>query len=83
MMTRDPSSLRRRLLRVPRAYGYLEKFAICEGVARGTTTLTEAMEAHRLSVEEWTRWYDIYKRDGLEGFRNINRQKARRRSTAA
>lgn len=82
-MARDPHSPRQRLLRVPRAYGYLEKFLICEGVARGTITLAEAMIAHSLSTEEWLRWYNLYKREGLEGFRKINRQKGRRRRKAA
>lgn len=75
---------RERLLRVPRFYGYLDKFQICEGVARGTITLAEACAAHSLSGDEFERWYAIYKRDGLNGFRHMNRnRRSNGRSTAA
>lgn len=70
---------REQLLTPVRVMGYQKKYFICDGLRRGTITVSEAMEAHRMSREELLGWYERYQKHGMDGLRRVNRDRRRTR----
>jgi hypothetical protein len=81
-MNYAPPTSRDTLLRPVKVMGYMNKYFICDGIRRGTITVSEAMSAHSLSSEELLDWCERYKRAGIDGFRRMNRSRRSRRQIA-
>jgi Protein of unknown function (DUF1153) len=65
------------LLQPIRCWTALAKFWLCDGLRRGTITITEARDAHDLSIEEILAWFNLFAADGLNGLRNIHKSRSR------
>ena len=65
------------LLQPVRYWTALAKFWLCDGLRRGTITISEAAAAHDLSADEIVTWFNLYASQGLTGLRNIHKTRSK------